>query len=62
MVSIARMKHNDQKQFGEGRVYFTYTSILKFIKDRARTQTRLDLEAGTEAGAMEGCCLLACSS
>jgi hypothetical protein len=43
------------KQLGEERVYLAYTSTSKEV--RAGTET----EAGAEAEAMEGCCLLACS-
>lgn len=40
-VTIAVMKHHDQKQSGEERVYLTYTptllSIIKGIQDKFRT-------------------------
>jgi hypothetical protein len=42
-----------KKQVGEERVYSAYTSSLLFI-------TKGGQEAGADAEAMEGCCLLAC--
>lgn len=60
-VSIAAMKHHDQKQVGEERAYSVYVSTL-YSKIRIETQTGQKPEAGGDAEAMEGCCLLACSS
>jgi hypothetical protein len=51
------IKHYDQKQLGEERVYF----ILSLQSTVEGSQGR-NLEAGTEAEAMEECCFLACSS
>ena len=58
-VIIAAMKHHDQSKFGEERVYLAYTSISLFIIEESQDR---NLEAGTDAEAMEGCCLLACFS
>jgi hypothetical protein len=35
-VSIAAMKHHDQKQAGKKRVYFAYTSMLLFIFEESQ--------------------------
>ena len=63
-VSIAVVKHHDQKQLGKKRFCFSikfsgHTPSLR--GDRAGTQGR-SLESGTEAEAVEEDCLLACSS
>ena len=55
--SIAVIKHQDQKQLGEERVYLAYTSTLKFITEGSqdRNSNRLgNLEAGADAAAMDG--------
>ena len=56
------MKYNDQKQVEKERIYLAYTSIELFniegIQDR---NPELNLGAGDDAEAMEGCCLLAYS-
>jgi hypothetical protein len=49
------MKHHDQNQVREERVYLPYTSCLKEVKPVRK------LEAGADVEAMEGCYLLACS-
>jgi hypothetical protein len=49
-----------KKQVGEERVYSAYTSTLLFIIKEVRTGSQAGQEAGTDAGAMEGCYLLAC--
>jgi hypothetical protein len=52
-----------KKQVGEERVYSVYTSTLLFItkrKSRQELTQGRNLEAGADAEAMEGCCLLAC--
>jgi hypothetical protein len=49
-----------KKQVGVKRVYSTYTSILLFITKEVRTGTQAGQEAGADAEAIEGCCLLAC--
>jgi hypothetical protein len=51
-----------KKQVGEERVYLAYTSILLFITKEVRTGTQACQESGTDAEAMEGCSLLACSA
>ena len=57
------VKHGDQKQVGEERIYLTCVSTSQFIlkghQDRNSKQGR-NLEAGADAEAMEECCLLAC--
>jgi hypothetical protein len=50
-----------KEQVGEERVYSAYTSTLLFITEKVRTGTQAG-EAGTDAEAMEGCFLLACSA
>jgi len=66
MVIIAVMKHHDQRQLGEERDYFTHNSMYQFIirssKGRNLSRAGEFLKAGADAEAMEGCCLLACSS
>ena len=49
-----------KKQVEEERVYSAYTSILLFITKEVRTETQAGQKAGADAGAMEGCSLLAC--
>ena len=44
-VSIAAVKHHDQKQVGEGSVYVTYTSHHNSSK-KARTATQAGQEPG----------------
>jgi hypothetical protein len=46
-----------KKQVGEERVYAVYTFTLLFITKGSHDR---NLEAGADAEAMEGCCLLAC--
>jgi hypothetical protein len=62
-ITIAMMKHRDQKQVGEVKVYvhfqITSTSLLITEGSQDRNSNKL-LDAGAEAEAMEGCCLLAC--
>jgi hypothetical protein len=49
------MKHYDQKQLGEERVYFIHSSMKQFIKSsEGGTQAGRNLEAGADAEAMEG--------
>ena len=61
-VTLAVMEHHDQKQLGEQRVYFIHNSlfILKSSGGQELNQGR-NLEAGVDAWAVKGCCLLACS-
>ena len=54
-VTIAAMKHHDQKQLGEERVYF----ILQFIGKGSHSSN--SRQPATETEAMEEHCLLACS-
>ena len=49
-----------KKEVGEERVYSAYTSILLIITKEVRTGTQAGQEAGADAEAKEGCCLLAC--
>jgi hypothetical protein len=59
------MKHHDRKQLGKNRAYFTHRSLVQFI---IKSSEGRNLKAGQEskaravAEAMEGFCLLACSS
>ena len=59
---LAVMKHHDQK----ASWFSAYTSTLLLITKGSQDKTELkqgrDLEAGADAVAMEGCCLLACSA
>lgn len=50
-------KAQDHNKLEEGRAYLAYTSSQKEV--RAEAQDR-NLEVGTEAEVMPGCCLLAC--
>ena len=62
---IAVTKTHDPKQLGRQRVNLACRSqvTVHWEKPRSGTQTRQgNLEAGAEAEAMEGCCLLVCSS
>ena len=55
---ITTTKHHDLvKQVEKERAYLAYTSLEEA---RAGTQAGQELEAGADAEAMEGCCLLAC--
>jgi hypothetical protein len=51
-----------KKQFGKGRVYSAYTSILLLITREVRNGTQAGQGAGADAEAMEGCSLLVCFS
>jgi hypothetical protein len=46
-------------QVEEERVYFAYTFISLFVIEG--NQDRNSIKAGTDAAAIEGCCLVACS-
>lgn len=48
-VTVAVMKHHDQKQVGEDRVHLAYTSITEGSQDRS-------IEAEADAEAVDGCC------
>lgn len=62
-VSLAVMKHHNQKQVGEEIAYLSFTSILFIVGgSQVRNSWGRNLEAGAEAEAIEECCLLACSS
>ena len=65
-IPIAVMKHHDQNQLGEERVYSAYTSAALFLtggsQDRNWSKADWNVEAGAEAEGLEGCCFLACSS
>jgi hypothetical protein len=56
------MKHQGQKQVGEEKVYLAYTCTLQPIIEGTGQELKQsrNLEAGVDAEAMEGCCLLAC--
>jgi hypothetical protein len=56
------MEHHDQNQAKEERVYLAYTStsIVHHWRKSGQEHTQgRNLEAGADAEAMEGCCLLA---
>ena len=60
-VSIAAGQHHGQYQVGEERAYLAYTSTLLFHHQRKSGQELKQdraLEAGADAEAMEGCCVL----
>jgi hypothetical protein len=52
------MKHHDQSQFGEQRVYLAYTSTLLFI---IKENQGRNLEVEIDPEGMVECCLLAYS-
>ena len=54
------MKHHDQNQVEEERVYLAYTSSLK--KSGQELKKGSYIETAADAEAMEKCCLLACSA
>jgi hypothetical protein len=56
------MKHHDEKQVGEESVYSAYTSTVYAVKGSQDRNSKRRDEAGADAEAMEGGCLLACSS
>ena len=54
-----------KEQVGEKRVYLAHTSVLLFIPNRNQdrnSKQSMNLEARADVEAIEGCCLLACSS
>lgn len=51
-ISLAEVKHHDQNNLGEERVYFTF-------QHSGQTPS---LRAGTQVEAVMGCCLLVCLS
>jgi len=61
-VSTAMIKHHYQKQLGEEeRKGFQLMGCSSSFREvRKEPKQGRDLEAGAEAEAMEGCCLLAC--
>ena len=65
MVIIALIKHHDQKQIAEERVYLTYASTAQFWHHQRQSRQKLkqgrNLQAGAVAEVMKECCLLACS-
>ena len=62
-VSSAMLKPHDQTQAGEERVCLAYTSTCgpSLKKSGQELKQGWNLEAGADAEAMAGCCLLACS-
>ena len=59
-VTVAVMKHHDQKQVGEKRVYLTYisTSIVHHLeKSGQELKQDKNLETGADVVAMEKFCL-----
>ena len=57
--SVTVMKQ--YSQMGEERLYFASASCGSLRETKAGTTQGRHLEAGADAEAMEGCCLLACS-
>ncbi|EGV95223.1 hypothetical protein I79_009681 [Cricetulus griseus] len=53
------MKHHDQKQHGEERIYLTYVSTPQFIikGNQCRNSSREGTEAGADGEAKEECFL-----
>ena len=45
-ISIAVMKHHDQKQLGEYRIYFIHSSIYSSLSKAVRAE----IQAGQEPG------------
>ena len=61
-VSIAAMKLHDQKASSRGKGLFSlYIGVYHQRKSGQELKWSKILEAGTDAEAMEGFCLLACS-
>lgn len=60
IFGLLLIKHCDQKQLVQDRVYFVYTSTSLFIPEGKHSKGR-NLEVGAGAEATEGCWLLACS-
>lgn len=58
-VTIAVLKHHDQKQPGEKRVYLTYMFWAHWGKLSRNSKTGRNLEIGVDAEAMEDCIWLA---
>ena len=56
-VTIAMMKHHDQKQDGEESIYLAYTSRAQSIFGESRDK---NLEAGADPETMMGLFLMAC--
>jgi hypothetical protein len=50
-----------KKPVGEERVYLAYT-FHRAVNHQRKSGTQAGQEAGADAEAMEGCCLLACSA
>jgi hypothetical protein len=55
-VTVAVMKHHEQKQLGKGRVYLAYALTSLFTTEGSQDR---NLEAGAEAEAIECYSLLA---
>lgn len=61
LLSMAPIKHKDQKQLGEERLYFISIPLCSPTSKHVEVGTpSRNLEAVTEAVAMEKCSLLAC--
>ena len=62
-VTIAMMKTPKASWGGKGLLTYSSTSIVHHgRKSRQELKQGRNLEAGVDAEAMEGCCLVACSS
>ena len=54
MGAIAMVKHHDQKQVGEERVYASTSTVHHLKKSGKEFKQDRNQEAGADAGAMEG--------
>ena len=64
-VSIAVIKHQDQKANWRGKGLFSshfQITVVQWTKSGQELKPDWNLEAGADTEAMEGCCLLACFS
>jgi hypothetical protein len=60
LVSVAVIKHSGQKKLGKERLYLAYTfSVQSIAEGSQENNSGRNLEAGSEAEAMEECCFLA---
>jgi hypothetical protein len=61
-VTLAVVKHHDEKQLEEERVSFLSQFNITNSSSSKAVRAGLKQDRNLEAGAMEGCCLLACSA
>jgi hypothetical protein len=63
LVYFAVIKHHDQKQPGNERIYFnleSYITVQHCGKPRQALKKERNLKVGTDVEAMKDLCLLAC--